>query len=89
MVIGVVVETNQNNADHYKVGSVYGGRGLGHYTELNGGYIGVVVCKVTRDDIDEAIGADIPWFIFDTQAWYLILPRKFLIEVISYCNDKI
>ena len=55
-----MVETNQNNADHHKVGSVYGGRGLGHYTELNGGYIGVVVCKVTRDDIDEAIGADIP-----------------------------
>jgi len=29
VVIGVVVETNQNNVDHRKVGSVYGGRGLG------------------------------------------------------------
>jgi len=89
MVIGVLVETNQNNADHHKVGSVYGGRGLGRYTGLDGRYIGVVICGATCDDIDEAIGADIPWSIFDAQAWYPILLRNFLIEVISCYNDKI
>jgi len=89
MVIGVVVETNQNNVDHHKVGSVYGGRGLGRYTGLDGRYIGVVICGATCDDIDEAIGADIPWSIFDAQAWYPILLRNFLIEVISCYNDKI
>jgi hypothetical protein len=88
-VIGVVVETNQNNTDHHKVGSIYGGRGLGRYTGLDGGYIGVVICGATCDGIDEAIGADIPLSIFDAQAWYPILLRNFFIEVISYCNDKI
>ena len=68
MVIGVVVETNQNNADHYKVGSVYVGRGLGQYTRLDRGYTGVVICGATCDGIDEATGADIPWSIFNTQA---------------------
>ena len=52
----VGVETNQNNADHHKVGPVYDGRGLGRYT----GYIGIVICRVTCDDIDEAISVDIP-----------------------------
>jgi hypothetical protein len=88
-VIGVVVETNQNNTDHHKVGSVYGGRDLGRYTGIDGGYIGVVICGATCDGIDEAIGADILWSIFDAQAWYPILLRNFLIEVISCCNDKI
>jgi len=60
MVIGVVVETNQNNVDHYKVGSIYGGRGLGRYTGLDRGYIGVVICGATCDGIDEVIGTDIP-----------------------------
>ena len=80
-MIGVVVETNQNNGDHHKVGPVYGGRDLGWYTRLDRGYIGVVICGVTCDRIDEAIcvviyratcdsidevtGADIPWSIFD------------------------
>jgi len=83
------VETNQNNADHHKVGPVYGGWGLGRYTGLDRGYIGVVICEATCDGIDEAIGVDIPWSIFDVQAWYPILLRKFLIEIISYCSDKI
>ena len=89
MVVGVVVETNQNNVDHHKVGSVYGGRGLGRYTGLDRGYISVVICGATYDGINEAIGVDIPWSIFDAQAWYPILLRNVLIEVISYCSDKI
>jgi hypothetical protein len=83
------VETNQNNANHHKVGPVYGGRGLDRYIGLDRRYIGVVICGATCDDIDEAIGVDIPWSIFDAQAWYLILLRNFLIEIISYCSDKI
>jgi len=89
MVVGVVVETNQNNADHHKVGLVYGGRGLGRYTRLDMGYIGVVIYRATCDRIDEVIGVDIPWFIFDAQAWYPMLLRNFFIEVISCCGDKI
>jgi hypothetical protein len=85
VVVGVVVEMNQNNADHHEVGPVYGGRGLGRYTGLDKGYI----CGAMCDGIDEAIGVDIPWSIFDAQAWYPILLRKFLIEVISCCSDKI
>jgi len=85
----VVVETNQNNVYHHKVEPVYGGWGLGRYTGLDRGYIGVVICGATCDGIDEVIGADIPWSIFDAQAWYPILLRKSLIEVISCCNDKI
>jgi hypothetical protein len=53
---GGVFKTNQNNADHHKVGPVYDGRDLGRYT----GYIGIVICRVTCDDIDEAISVDIP-----------------------------
>ena len=89
MVVGVVVETNQNNADHHKVRSIYGGRDLGRYTILDKRYIGVIICKAACDGIDEAIGVDIPWFIFDAQTWYPILLRNFFIEVISYCSDKI
>ena len=77
VVVVVVVETNQNNVDHYKVGLVYGGRDLGRYTGLNMGYIGVVICEATCDDIDEAIGADISWSIFDAQAWCPMLLRIF------------
>ena len=80
----MVVEMSQNNVDHHEVGLVYGGWGLGRYTGLDKGYI----CGATCDDIDEAIGVDIPWSIFDAQAWYLILLRKFFIEVISCCSDK-
>ena len=73
-MIRVVVETNQNNADHHKVGPVYGGRGLGRYTRLDRGYI----CRATCDGIDEAIGVDIPWSICDAQAWYPIyITKKF------------
>jgi len=75
----VVVETNQDNADHHKVGSIYGGRGLGRYTGLDRGYVCIVICGATCDDIDEAICADIPWFIFDAQVWYPMLLRNFLI----------
>jgi len=57
----MVVETNQNNADHHEVRPVYDGRGLGRYT----GYIGIVICGATCDNIDEAIGVDIPWSMFD------------------------
>ena len=89
MVVGVVVETNQDNADHHKVGLVYSGWGLGQYIGLDKGYVGIVICGATCDDIDEAIDADIPWSIFDAQVWYPMLLKKFLIEVISYCRDKI
>jgi len=37
------------------------------------GYIGVITCGVTCDGIDEAIGADISWSIFDAKAWYPML----------------
>jgi len=63
-VVGVVVETNQNNADPYKVGLVYDGWGLGRYTGLDRGYISVVICGATCDGINEVIGADIPLSIF-------------------------
>jgi hypothetical protein len=85
----VVVETNQDNVDHHKVGSIYGGRGLGRYTGLDRGYVCIVICGATCADIDEVIGADIPWSIFDAQVWYPMLLRNFLIEVISCCSDKI
>jgi hypothetical protein len=85
----VVVETNQNNADHYKMGSVYGGRGLGRYTRIDMEYKCVIICKAACDGINEAIGVDIHWFIFDAQAWYPMLLRNFFIKVISYCSDKI
>jgi hypothetical protein len=73
----VVVETNQDNVDHHKVGLVNGGWGLGRYIGTNKGYISVVICGATCDDIDEIIGADIPWSIFDAQAWYPMLLRNF------------
>ena len=82
-MIGVVVETNQNNVDHHKVGSVDGSRGLGRYTGLDRGWISVVICGATCDGIDEVISADILWSIFDAQAWYPILLRNFLIEVVA------
>ena len=88
-MVGMVVETNQNNADHHKVRSVYGGRGLGRYTGLDKGYVSIVIYGATCDGIDEVIGADIHWFIFDAQAWYPMLLRNFLIKVISCCSDKI
>ena len=65
MVLGVVVEMNQSNADHHKVGLVYGGRDLGQYTGVDMGYIDVVICGATCNGIDEAIGVGIPWYIFD------------------------
>jgi len=54
-VAGVVVETNQDKADHHKVGLVYGGRGLDRYTRLDKGYIGIVIYGATCDATDEAI----------------------------------
>jgi len=84
-----VVETNQNNVDHHKVGLVYGGQGLGRYTRIDMKYICVIICKAVCDGIDEAISVDIHWFIFDAQAWYPMLLRNFFIEVISCCSDKI
>jgi hypothetical protein len=71
------VETNQDNVDYYKVGSVYGCRSLGRYTRLDKGYIGVVICGDTCDGIDEAIGTEIPWSIFDVYAWYPMLLINF------------
>jgi hypothetical protein len=51
----VVVDTNQDKANHYKVGLVYDGRGLGRYTGLDKGYVGIIIYGATCDDIDEAI----------------------------------
>jgi len=56
----VMVETNQDNTDHHKVGPIYGFWDLGLYIGINRGYIGVVIYEATSDIIDEAIGADIP-----------------------------
>jgi hypothetical protein len=83
------VETNQNNIDHHKVRLIYGSRDLSRYTGLDRGYIGIVICGATCDGIDKVIGVNIPWSIFDAQAWYLMLLRNFFIKVISYCNNKI
>jgi len=55
-----MVETNQNNVDHHKVGPIYGGQGPGRYTGLDRGYISVVICGATCEDINESIGANIP-----------------------------
>jgi len=73
----MVVETNQNNADYYKVGSVYRGRDLGRYTGLDKRYVSIIICGATCDGIDEVMGADIHWSIFDAQALYPMLLRNF------------
>jgi len=72
-VIRVVVETNQNNVDHHKVGSIYGGRGLDWYTGLNKKYIDIIICRATYNDIDKVIDADIPSSIFYGQLKQVIL----------------
>jgi hypothetical protein len=61
----------------FKVGSVYGGWGLGRYTGLDKKYVNIVICRATCDGIDEVIGADIHWSIFDAQALYPMLLRNF------------